>query len=142
MTQITLSAYGRSVICQTLSTSKEGSAAAKRMGHELADFLAARHNIPSVVHALSSGAALVSIYTGLVARCDGSRVCWRVPDVGSGRTRPLVTYALKVETAAERLAAHYKRVRQVPLGMLLEEVPFLPSARAYLSGVGHAAAQT
>ncbi|WP_424533613.1 hypothetical protein ACOZ38_25090 [Sphaerisporangium viridialbum] len=83
----------------------------------LADLLATRHNIPADVHKLPRG-AVVSVFAGLVAHVDHV-IWWTVPDVTGTRDKPLKTYANGIETAADRIAVHYRELRSVPLADLL-----------------------
>lgn len=90
------------------------------MAGDLGDVLAERHNIPTVVHVVQSGAALVALYTGLVARCDGESVLWLIPDPDREQQRPRRTIAWNVDDAAHRLASHYLQLVSRPLGELLD----------------------
>ncbi|MEV4472786.1 hypothetical protein [Nonomuraea sp. NPDC049504] len=84
---------------------------------QLVDLLGIRHNIPANVQTLPCG-VVVRVYAGLLAHVDDV-IWWTVPDVTGTRERPLRTYATTTEVAADRLAAHYRELRSVPLGDLL-----------------------
>lgn len=105
---------------------------ARRQAETLIALLESR-NIPALVWDTETGAALVTVYTGLVARCDGLVVRWHVPDPNGERQRPLNTYAHDLDSAANRLADHYRLLQSVPLSQLLQRPVVLARARELLS---------
>lgn len=90
-------------------------------------------NIPAQLFVAESGVALVCVYTGLVARCDGLMVSWLVPDPDRVRERPLHTLSIDVRRAADRLADHYAVLIDVPLGRLLAGGLIMTRAQEFLS---------
>ncbi|GAA0935093.1 hypothetical protein GCM10009560_42930 [Nonomuraea longicatena] len=100
------------------------------MAADLAALLAARHNIPTVTN-VDTDTVLLSVYTGLTVRIDGTRVYWREPDPHHRRKWPRRMVYLTVERAAERLADHYKQLTEIPLGELLANGIVLGRNRDY-----------
>ncbi|MEU7911296.1 hypothetical protein [Microbispora bryophytorum] len=104
---------------------------ATRTTNNLVALLAARHNIPADVHDLPTG-VVVSVFHGLLAHV-GPVIWWNVPDLTGERDKPLTTYAHTAETAADRLAEHYRELRALPLGELVNRGLLTPLAAELLT---------
>ncbi|MFG1684183.1 hypothetical protein ACGFNP_28700 [Nonomuraea sp. NPDC049269] len=94
------------------------SSLAEECAAELIQPLARQHNIPSFALPLQGDEVIISIYIGLLVHTDGARLWWLVPNARE-RPAPLWTYAVTVQAAAERLAAHYHELGSRPLAELL-----------------------
>ncbi|MEU7852315.1 hypothetical protein [Nonomuraea sp. NPDC049141] len=94
------------------------SSLADEFAAELIQALARRHNIPAFALPLRGDQVTISIYIGLLVHTDGTRLWWLVPNARE-RPAPLWTYAVTVQAAAERLAAHYHELGSRPLAELL-----------------------
>ncbi|WP_433259691.1 hypothetical protein ACQPYK_48890 (plasmid) [Streptosporangium sp. CA-135522] len=89
---------------------------ALQMTLRLTAVLAREHGIIADVQPfLFQEEALISIWAGLVVRCDGYRFRWVVPGSEAERGRPLWTYARRSARAAARLAGQYAQLRAQPV---------------------------
>ncbi|MER5650136.1 hypothetical protein [Streptosporangium sp. NPDC002524] len=92
---------------------------------ELSAVLDDVYGIPSDVHELASGNAIVSLYYGLLAYTNGETFWWTSPELSDAGS-PLLSSELTLPAAAEQLARHYRILRARPATSVLEsELPLL-----------------
>jgi hypothetical protein len=103
---------------QTGDASPREQSSAVCRAEELAAVLAEIHDISVDIHETRAGNALVSVYYGLLIYSNGESFRWTSPERGrSGRH--LFTCATEPITAAERIAEHYKILRDLTIADVL-----------------------
>ncbi|WP_433252817.1 hypothetical protein ACQPYK_08485 [Streptosporangium sp. CA-135522] len=92
------------------SSGVEARSPAEQMALRLAAVLKRDHAITAEVHCFHPSEAVISIWFGLLARANGQLIRWVIPDSTRDRGKPLWTYASSPDSAAVRLAEHYREL--------------------------------